>query len=76
MVRILDVLPVTSQLLLRQDDMEITSVVRLVIVLVVLGVCLFLIENYIPLTPPLKVVIRVIVVLVSCLLLLRFAGLL
>jgi len=45
--------------------------IDLLVVLIVVGLCLFLIEQYVPLSPPIKVVIRVVVVLVLCLWLLR-----
>ena len=45
-----------------------------IIVLIVLGVCLYLVESYIPLSAPIKIVIRVLVVLFSVLYLLRAFG--
>lgn len=51
------------------------SIIGLIVVLVVVGVCLFLIEQYIPMSPPIKTVIRVVVVLVLCLYLLQAFGL-
>jgi len=45
------------------------------IVLVILGVCLWLVETYVPMAPPIKVVLRVIVVLIVVLWLLRSFGL-
>jgi Gpi18-like mannosyltransferase len=44
------------------------------IVLVIVGVCLYLIENYVPMSPPIKTVLRVIVVLVLVLWLLQAFG--
>lgn len=44
------------------------------IVLVVAGVCLYLIENYVPMSEPIRVVIRVVVVLFLILYLLRVFG--
>lgn len=44
------------------------------IVLVVVGVILYLLENYVPMSPPIKVVIRVIVILFLCLWLLGLFG--
>jgi len=41
------------------------------IVLVIAGVCLYLIETYIPISEPIKIVIRVVVVLFLVLYLLR-----
>lgn len=45
-----------------------------IVVLIIVGVCLYLVENYIPMSPPFKVVIRVVVVLVLVLYLLRLFG--
>ena len=51
------------------------DLVTILIVLVVVGVCLYLIEHYVPLSPPILLVIRVVVVLVLVLWLLRlFVG--
>ena len=51
------------------------DLVSLLIVLVIVGVCLYLVETYIPLSPPIKTLIRVVVVLVIVLWLLRlFVG--
>ncbi|MET0787071.1 MAG: Thivi_2564 family membrane protein [Paenisporosarcina sp.] len=44
------------------------------IVLVIAGVCLYLVENYIPMSEPIKVVIRVVVVLFLIIYLLRLFG--
>jgi cobalamin biosynthesis protein CobD/CbiB len=51
------------------------GLIQLAIVLVVLGLVWYLIETYIPLAAPIKVVIRVVAILILCLWLLRFAGL-
>ncbi len=51
------------------------SIISLLIVLVIIGVCLYLVENYIPMAAPIKTVIRVIVVLVLVLWLLQAFGL-
>jgi hypothetical protein len=48
--------------------------IELIIVLVIVGVCLYLIETYVPLSPPIKVVIRVVVVLCLVLYLLQAFG--
>lgn len=48
--------------------------IELILVLVIVGVCLYLIENFIPLSPPIKTVIRVIVVICLVLYLLRAFG--
>lgn len=48
--------------------------IEVLIVLVIVGVCLYLVENYVPMSPPIKTVLRVIVVLILCLWLLRVFG--
>ena len=48
--------------------------IQLILLLVVLGVILYLIENYVPISPPFIVVIRIIIVIFSILLLLRAFG--
>jgi hypothetical protein len=51
------------------------GLIGLVLVLVIVGVVLYLIETYIPLSPPIKTVLRVVVVVVLCLWLLQlFVG--
>jgi hypothetical protein len=50
------------------------SLIGLVLVLIVIGVALYLVETYIPMSPPIKVVIRVVVVLVLVLWLLQIFG--
>lgn len=50
------------------------SLIGLLIILIVIGVALYLVETYIPLSPPIKVVIRVIGVLVLVLWLLQVFG--
>jgi hypothetical protein len=47
---------------------------HLLLVLVIVGVCLYLVESYIPMSPPIKTVIRVVVVIVLILFLLRVFG--
>ncbi len=48
--------------------------IELLIVLVIVGVCLCLIETYVPMDPAIKTVIRVVVVLILVLWLLRAFG--
>jgi len=50
------------------------TLISLVIVLVVVGLVLYLIENYVPMSPPIKTVLRVVVVLVLCVWLLQTFG--
>ena len=48
--------------------------IELLVVLVVVGLCLYLVETYIPLSPPIQTVIRVVVVLFLILFILRVFG--
>ena len=48
--------------------------IQLLVVLVIVGVCLYLVENYIPIDQTIKTVIRVVVVLCLILFLLRAFG--
>lgn len=48
--------------------------IHVIIVLVIVGVCLYLIENYVPLSEPIRVIIRVVVVLIIVLYLLNVFG--
>jgi len=48
--------------------------IQSLLVLVIVGVCLYLIENYVPMSPPIKTVIRIIVVICLVLFLLRVFG--
>jgi len=48
--------------------------IQLLVLLVIVGVCLYLVEAYVPMDPAIKVVIRVVVVLVLVLFLLRAFG--
>jgi hypothetical protein len=48
--------------------------ISVIIILVVLGIILYLVETYIPMSPPFKLVIRVVIVLFSILYLLRVFG--
>lgn len=47
---------------------------HLLMVLVILGVVLYLVENFIPMSEPVKIVFRVVVVVILIVLLLDFAG--
>jgi uncharacterized membrane protein len=49
-------------------------VFELLIALVVLGVVAYLVEQYLPMPAPFKVVVRVIIVIIAIVILLRFAG--
>lgn len=48
--------------------------IELIVLLVIVGVCLWLVGTYIPMDPAIKVVIRVIVVLLLVVYLLRVFG--
>jgi Flp pilus assembly protein TadB len=53
---------------------EAMPIITIIVVLVVIGLVLYLIENYIPMSPPIKTVMRVVVVLGLCLWLLNALG--
>jgi hypothetical protein len=55
--------------------MALGTLITVVAVLVIIGLCVWLIENYVPMPDPFKVVIRVVVVLFLILWLLSVAGL-
>lgn len=48
--------------------------IQLLVVVVVLGLCLYLVEQYVPMSAPIQTVFRVVVVLFVVLLLLRALG--
>ena len=48
--------------------------IQLLVVLVVVGVVLYLINNYVPMAAPIKTIINVVVVLAVCIWLLRVTG--
>jgi uncharacterized membrane protein len=50
------------------------SIITVIVVLVVAGVVFYLVENYIPMSPPFKIVVRVVIILVLCLWLLSAFG--
>ena len=50
------------------------DLIQLLVVLVVAGVVLYMINNFIPMQPPIKTIINVIVVLALCLWLLQAFG--
>jgi len=49
--------------------------IQVVVVLAVLGLILYLVETYIPMAPPFRMVIRIVVVIALCIWLLNLAGL-
>ena len=48
--------------------------ITVLILIVVLGVCLYLVETYVPMSPPIQTILRVVVVLFVVLLLLSMFG--
>lgn len=50
------------------------DLISVIVVLVIVGVVLYLIQNYIPMAPPVKTVLNVVVVLILCLWLLHVFG--
>ncbi len=48
--------------------------ITMIITLVILGVCLYLLETYVPMDPAIKTIIRVLVIIFSALWLLSFFG--
>jgi len=48
--------------------------IQIVVLLVVVGVVLYLINNYVPMAAPIKTIINVVVVLAVCVWLLRVTG--
>lgn len=62
-------------LVLADAAFPVAGLVSLMVTLVIIGVVLYLVTTYIPMPQPIKTVITVIVVLVLCVYLLRWAGL-
>ena len=48
--------------------------IQVLVVLVVIGVCLYLVQTYIPMAAPIRTIITVVVVLFVCLWLLQIFG--
>lgn len=48
--------------------------VGLLLTLIIVGVVLYLVEQYIPMSPPIKLVLRVVVVILLCLWLMQVFG--
>ncbi len=48
--------------------------IQILVVLIIVGVCLYLVQNYIPMAAPIKTVITVVVVIFLCLWLLQVFG--
>jgi len=49
--------------------------VELIVVIVIIGLGLYLINTYVPMAPPVKTILNVVVILLLCLYLLRAFGL-
>ena len=56
--------------------MELSTLITVVIVLVILAFVIYLVETYVPMPPPFRIVLRAVVVIGLLLWLLRLAGLL
>ncbi len=50
------------------------SIITIIVVLIVIGLVLYLIENYVPMSPPIKTILRVVVILGLCIWLLNVFG--
>lgn len=50
------------------------SLITLLFVLIIVGLVLYLVETYIPMAPPFKIIIRVVVILFLCVWLLQLLG--
>jgi len=48
--------------------------IQVLVVLVIIGVCLYLVQTYVPMAAPIKTIITVVVVLFVCLWLLQIFG--
>ena len=48
--------------------------INLLVLLVVVGVVLYLVNNYVPMAPPIKTILNVVVVVAVCVWLLRVTG--
>ena len=50
------------------------DLIQILVVLIIVGVILWMVQTYIPMAPPIKTIITVVVVLILCLWLLRIFG--
>lgn len=48
--------------------------IAFIVLIVIFGLCLYLVETYIPMSPPIKTVLRVVVVLIIIVMLLQLVG--
>jgi hypothetical protein len=51
-------------------------IIQLLVLIVVIGVILYLVNTYVPMAPPIKTILNIVVILVLCLWLLSVFGLL
>ncbi len=49
-------------------------IINLIVVLVVVGLALYLVNTYVPMAPPVKTILNVVVVLILCIWLLQVFG--
>jgi len=52
------------------------AVIQLIVVLIVIGVALYLANTYIPMAPPIRAILNIVIVLVVCLWILELFGIL
>lgn len=57
-----------------EEEFKTVPIISILILLIVVGVVLWLVNTYIPMAPPIKTVINVIVVLLLCVWLLNMFG--
>lgn len=50
------------------------DLIQILVVLIIVGVILWMVQTYIPMAPPIRTIITVVVVLILCLWLLRIFG--
>jgi ABC-type siderophore export system fused ATPase/permease subunit len=51
-------------------------IIQLLVVIVLIGVVLYLVNTYVPMAPPIKTILNIVVILFLCLWLLQVVGLL
>ena len=58
----------------RSREGKNVDLIQVIIVLIIVGVCLYLVNTYVPMAPPIKTILMVVVILVLCLWLLQVFG--
>lgn len=53
----------------------LTALVHLILYITLIGLLLYVVETYLPLAPPIRMVLRVVAVLIAVVLILRLLGL-